>query len=64
MVGERATREPEPSALEAAAAVAAAYRVRFAELSVLKTAWKPPSACAGSRPTSGPCSTTRGPKDG
>ena len=36
MVGERATREPEPSALEAAAAVAAAYRVRFAELSVLK----------------------------
>jgi phosphotransferase family enzyme len=36
MVGERATREPEPSALEAAAAVASAYRVRFDELSVLK----------------------------
>ena len=36
MVGQPTTREPEPSALEAAAAIAKAYRIRFDELVVLK----------------------------
>jgi hypothetical protein len=36
MVGQRTKPEPEPSALEAAAAIAAAHRIRFDELIVLK----------------------------